>query len=89
MAKEKTALKPLRINESVVKEIEQEAIDTKKNFSQIANYRLRHHDRTLTPAITATIQDIVNTADELVGIFAPKEIAALQKEVTKLWMYLK
>ena len=89
MAKEKTVLKPLRINENVVKEIEQEAIDTNTNFSQIANYRLRHHDRTLTPAITAQIQNIVNTAEELVGRYAPKEIATLQKEVTKLWMYLK
>lgn len=89
MAKEKTVLKPIRINENVVKEIEQEAIDTNTNFSQIANYRLRHHDRTLTPAITATIQDIVNTAEELVGIFAPKEMATLQKKVEKLWMYLK
>ncbi len=89
MAKEKTVLKPLRIHESVVKEIEQEAIDTNTNFSQIANYRLRHHDSTLTPAITAQIQNIVNTAEELVGRYAPKEIATLQKEAVKLWMNMK
>ena len=89
MAKEKRVPKALRIKESVVNEIEQEAVDTGKNFSQIANYRLEHFGRSLTPAITAKVQDIVNTAEDLVGELAPKEIKTLQTEVKKLWLHLK
>lgn len=89
MKTEKTITKPIRIPESVVKDIENEAVKTDSNFSKVANYRLKHYERSLTPAITAKIQDVVNTAEELVGKFAPDKITIMRKEVKELWQYLK
>ena len=89
MKDEKRIPKPIRIPESVVKDIENEAAKTGSDFSKVANYRLKHFEKSLTPAITAKLQDIVNTAEELVGEFAPEQITIMKKEVKKLWQYLK
>ncbi len=89
MAKEKTMAKAIRIHESVVEEINREAKAQNTTFSDIANYRLKHFTSTLTPAITAKVQDIVNKAEKLVGEYASKEAESLQKEVAELWKYVK
>ena len=89
MAKEKTVSTSIRIHESVVEEINREAKAQNKTFSDIANYRLKHFTRPLTPAITAKVQDIVNMAEGLVGKYASKEVESLQKEVEELWKYVK
>ena len=89
MAKEKTVSKAIRIQESVVEEINKEAKAQNKTFSDIANYRLKHFTRPLTPAIMAKVQDIVNMTAELVGEYASKDVESLQKEVEELWKYVR
>ena len=84
-----TLLKPIRIPEDVVRDIEKEAEKNNTDFSKEANYRLKHYKRPLTPAITAKVQDIVNKAEELIGKYVPEEIENLQKESVELWEYLK
>lgn len=89
MKKEKTICKPIRIPESVVEEISKEAETGNKTFSEVANYRLKHYESPLTPAITVRIQNIVNMAEELSGGFSKEQKKEFQKEVSALWKSLK
>ena len=89
MKKEKTICKPIRMPESVVAEISREAEAGNKTFSEVANYRLKHHESSLTPAITVKIQNIVNMAEELTGELSAEQKKEFQKEVSALWKSLK
>ena len=68
-SKPRTVLKPIRIPEKVVKEIEQEASSKNTTFSDIANYRLQHHQNPLTPELLAKMY-IPHRLPTLHGTFA-------------------
>ncbi len=87
--KGKTILKPLRIPESVVRNIEQKAYEKNTTFSDVAIYRLQHHENPLTPAILARLQDIANLATEAAGQASSTKAKKVQKEVALLWKSLK
>lgn len=86
---EKTISKSLRIPATVFRDIEQEAIKNNTTFSDIANYRLQHHENPLTPALLAQFQNIANLATEAVTQFSPTKAEIVQKEVALLWKSLK
>lgn len=88
-SKPRTVLKPIRIPEKVVKEIEQEASSRNTTFSDIANYRLQHHQNPLTPELLAKIQDICNHAIEAVKNNSLTMAKTTELEVSLLWKYLK
>lgn len=87
--KGKTILKPLRIPEPVVKDIEQEAYEKNTTFSDIAIYRLQHHENPLTPTLLAKMQDIANLATEAANQPSPTKAKIVQMEVALLWKFLK
>lgn len=87
--KGKTILKPLRIPESVVRDIEQEAYENNTTFSDVANYRLQHHENPLTPALLAKLQDIANLATEAANQPSPTKAKIVQMEVALLCKSLK
>ncbi|MBR4628564.1 MAG: hypothetical protein IKO47_12895 [Ruminococcus sp.] len=89
MKKEKTTLKPIRIPDSVIDQIEEVAAAEGSDFSKVANYRLKHFERPLTPAIAATVQEVVNAAEELVGEFAPDKISVMREKAQRVWKHLK
>ncbi len=87
--KGKTILKPLRIPEPVVRDIEQEACEKNTTFSDIAIYRLQHHENPITPALLAKLQDIANLATEAANQSSPTKAKMVQMEVALLWKSLK
>lgn len=87
--KRKTILKPLRIPEPVVNDIEREAYKKNTTFSDVANYRLQHYNAPLTPALLAKMQDIANLATEAANQSSPTKANIVQMEVALLWKSLK
>lgn len=86
---EQTIPKTIRIPVQVVRDIEQEAYEKNTTFSNIALYRLQHHENQLTPALLVKLQDIANLATEAVNESSPTKAEMAQKEVSELWKSLK
>lgn len=86
---EQSISKTIRIPVQVVRDIEQEAYEKNTTFSNVALYRLQHHENQLTPALLAKLQDIANLATEAVNESSPTKAEMAQKEVSELWKYLK
>ena len=87
--KQSTVKKSIRIPKRVAEEIEKEAAKKNQSFSDTVNYRLQHFQSPLTPAIMGKIQDIANKATEAIKEYTPQKADNMQKEVAKLWKYLK
>ena len=88
MKKEKTISKTIRIPESVYNKIMDEAKRTNSDFCKVANYRLKHFGGGLTPDVTARVSNIVNESYELVGKYAPQEIARIREDALYLCQLL-
>ena len=86
MKKEKTTLKPIRIPDSVIDEIEEVAATEGSDFSKIANYRLKHFESLLTPAKIARIQNASNKVSDTYGVNPITQ--KLSEEVADLWNFL-
>ena len=89
MAKEKKISKRVRIPESIVLEIEQEANEKGLDFSKVVVYRLRHFTHPLTPVVVIKVQNIVNTAIAAVKNGSVGSLKTIQMEVNDLWRYLR
>ncbi|WP_295067256.1 hypothetical protein [Ruminococcus sp.] len=89
MYKIKTILKPIRIPEDIINDIEREAEKKGTDFSKEVVYRLRHYKHPLTPFIVIKIQNIVNRACAIAMRYSPEIIKELQRDVNDLWKYLK
>ena len=88
--KEPTVKKSVRIPNDVVSELEKDAEKNfGGNFSDAAVYRMKHSKAPLTPAIMTKIQDIANTAIETVRGSDPSKAENIEREVDRLWKYLK
>ena len=61
----------------------------KTNLGKIIEYRLQHFESTLTPAILAKMQNITNTAVDVLKDNDPEKAADLQTEVDALWKSLE
>lgn len=85
----KTISKSLRIPEPVFRDIEQAATRNNTTFTDIANYRLQHHENPITPALLAKLQNIANLATEAVTESSTTKAETVQKEVASLWKSLK
>ena len=86
---ELTISKTIRIPVQVVRDIEQETYEKNTTFSNVALYRLQHHENQLTPALLAKLQDIANLATEAVNESSLTKAEMAQKEVSELWKSLK
>ncbi len=84
--KDKMVPLPLRVPESVAKELKTEAKEKGQPVSKIALSRIQHHQNSLTPELMVHLQNIVNTAVEYAGNTKTQE---LQKEMSHLWKSLK
>ena len=60
--KDKMVPLPLRVPESVAKELKTEAKEKGQPVSKIALSRIQHHQNSLTPELMVHLQNIVNTA---------------------------
>ena len=89
MSKEPTIKKEVRIPESIVREIEQEAEKKGTDLSKETVYRLRNYKRSLTPKIVVMVQNIVNHALAAAMKGSVESIKKLQWEVNELWKHLK
>lgn len=87
--KEKKVPFPLKVYESVLNEIEQEAKEKNITRSEIAQYRLQHPQVVLTPALMKELQDGSNKKYEELIADLPEEAVRVQKEAMKLWKYVK
>ena len=88
MKKEKTISKTIRIPESVYNKIMDEAKRTNSDFCKVANYRLKHFGGGLTPDVTVRVSNIANESYELVGKYAPQEIARIREDALYLCQLL-
>ena len=89
MSKEPTIKKEVRIPESIVREIEQEAEKKGTDSSKETVYRLSNYKSPLTPEIVVMVQNIVNHAFAIAQKGAVESIRKLQWEVNELWKHLK
>ena len=80
-----TTPKTLRIPDNIVADIEKEASAKGTTFSDIAVDRLRHPDNSLTPAILAKVQTVINRSLEGAKTGSVESIREAQKEANKLW----
>ena len=88
MKKEKTISKTIRIPERVYNKIMDEAKRTNSDFCNVANYKLKHFSGGLTPDVTVRVANIANESYELVGKYAPQEIARIREDALYLCQLL-
>lgn len=73
-----TSPKTLRIPNDMIADIERVAEEKNTTFSDVAIDRMRHSDNSLTPAVLAKVQTIINLSKN-------GEIEEAQREANSLW----
>jgi len=73
-----TSPKTLRIPNDMIADIERVAEEKNTTFSDVAIDRMRQNDNSLTPAVLAKVQTIINLSKN-------GEIEEAQREANSLW----
>lgn len=85
----KTERKTVLMTKSLMENIEQEALRRGIKANTVMVERLSHSESKLTPQIMVQIQNLANHASSSVKEYSPQDAEQIQKEVDKLWTFLK
>lgn len=75
----------VKVHKSVLNEIDRTAEEQGLTRTQIVEYRLQNFEKSLTPAIMAHLQNVINLSLEGARTNSPEKIREAQKEANKLW----